>query len=94
MAPKDSVSILRSHLEDSHIHFLEARLAARAERLTVHFLKSDIRNSSYHAEFDAAIALSSSFGRFPSEREDLRALEAVLRGLKPGAKLLIDLLNK
>lgn len=72
----------------------EARQAARHERLTVHFLKSDIRQIPYRAEFDVVVSLFSSFGRFPGERDDLRALEAVRKALKPRGRLLIDLLNK
>ncbi len=72
----------------------QARQAARGERLNVHFLKNDIRQITYRAEFDAVINLFTSFGYFPSERDDLRALESVARALKPGGRLLLDLLNK
>lgn len=72
----------------------QARAAAREERLNVHFVKTDIRQIPYRAEFDAVINLFTSFGYFPQERDDLKALEAVRKGLKPGGKLLMDLLNK
>lgn len=72
----------------------EARAAAKCERLNVHFVKTDIRQIPYRAEFDAVVNLFTSFGYFPNERDDLRALEAVRKGLKPGGKLLMDLLNK
>lgn len=72
----------------------EARHAARQERLNVHFLKSDIRQIPYRAEFDAVVNLFDSFGYFPAERDDLRALEAVCKALKPRGRFLIDLLNK
>lgn len=71
-----------------------ARQSARAERLNVHFLKADPRQISYKNDFDAVLALSSSFGRLPQERDDERALASILRSLKPGAKLLLDLINK
>lgn len=71
-----------------------ARAAAREERLTIHFLKSDIRQISYHNEFDAVVNLCTSFGYFPHERDDLKVLESVRKGLKPGGKLILDLLNK
>lgn len=71
-----------------------ARAAARAERLNVHFLKSDIRQISYRSEFDAVVNLFASFGYFPHERDDLKVLESVRKGLKPGGKLVLDLLNK
>ena len=72
----------------------EARHAAREERLNAHFMKSDIRQLSYRSEFDAVVNLFSSFGFFPAERDDLKTLEGVGKGLKPGGKLLMDLLNK
>lgn len=72
----------------------EAQKAGRAEKLNVHFLKGDIRQLGYRAEFDAVVNLYSSFGSFPQERDDLRTLESVQKGLKPGGKLLMDLLNK
>ncbi|MBI3553773.1 MAG: class I SAM-dependent methyltransferase [Elusimicrobia bacterium] len=72
----------------------EARHAARAEQLNVHFLKGDIRQLGYRGEFDAVVNLYSSFGYFPAERDDAKTLEGVCKGLKPGGQLLMDLLNK
>jgi SAM-dependent methyltransferase len=71
-----------------------ARQSARGEKLNVHFLKNDIRLIPYRAEFDAVVNFFTSFGYFPSERDDLKALEAVQKSLKPGGRLLLDLLNK
>ncbi len=71
----------------------EARAEARAEGLNAHFLEGDMRQIPYHAEFDAVVSFSS-FGRLPSERDDLKALESARKALKPGGKLLLDLLNK
>ncbi len=72
----------------------QARFAAKGERLNVHFLKADPREVTYRAEMDAVVWLDGAFGSLPSDREDLRALEALRKALKPGAKLLIDVLNK
>lgn len=73
---------------------LEARQAARVERLNVHFLKNDLRQIPYRAEFDAVVSFSSSFGRLAGERDDERALASIQRALKPGGWLLLDMLNK
>jgi SAM-dependent methyltransferase len=70
------------------------RANARDEKIYVHFTKNDPRQIPYRGEFDAVLCLSSSFGRLASERDDQRALESILKSLKPGAKLLIDQLNK
>ena len=72
----------------------EARQAARAERLNVHFLKNDMRQIPYRADFDAVVCFSSSFGRLTGERDDERALVSVAKALKPGGWLLLDMLNK
>lgn len=49
-----------------------------------------LRSSS----FDAAVSLFSSFGYLESDAEDLRVLREVARVLRPGGKLLLDLLNR
>lgn len=74
--------------------FAAARAEAKAERLNVHFHKADPREIGYRAEFDAVVCLDGAFGTLPSDRDDLRALEAARKSLKPGAKLLLDVLNK
>jgi SAM-dependent methyltransferase len=71
-----------------------ARAAAKGERLNVHFMKTDPREISYRADFDAVVCLDGAFGQLPSDRDDQRALDAVRKALKPGAKLLVDVLNK
>jgi SAM-dependent methyltransferase len=81
-------------MDESEKSLSEARQAARAERLNIHFMKNDPRQIPYRGELDAVLCLSSSFGRLAAERDDQRALESVLKGLKPGAKLLMDQLNK
>lgn len=72
----------------------EARAAARQERLNIHFLKSDTRQIPYKNDFDAVVCLSTAFGLLPSERDDAKVLESVVKALKPGGQLLLDLLNK
>jgi SAM-dependent methyltransferase len=71
-----------------------ARAAAKGERLNVHFMKADPREISYRGDFDAVVFLDGAFGRLPSDRDDLRALDNARKALKPGAKLLIDALNR
>lgn len=70
------------------------RSAAKDEKVYVHFTKNDPRQIPYRGEFDAVLCLSSSFGRLASERDDQRTLESIQKSLKPGAKLMIDQLNK
>jgi SAM-dependent methyltransferase len=72
----------------------EARAAARQERLNVHFLHTDIRQISYRNEFDAVVNLHSSIGCLPNDRDHLRVLEGVRKGLKSGGRLLLDMINR
>jgi len=71
-----------------------AREAAKGERLNVHFMKADPREISYRADFDAVVCLDGAFGRLPSDRDDLRALDNMRKALKPGAQLLLDVPNR
>ncbi|MBI5239140.1 MAG: class I SAM-dependent methyltransferase [Elusimicrobia bacterium] len=72
----------------------EARAAARQERLNAHFLHTDIRQISYRGEFDAVVNLHSSIGCLPNDRDHLRVLEGVRKGLKSGGRLLLDMPNR
>jgi SAM-dependent methyltransferase len=72
----------------------KGRAAAKGERLNVHFMKADPREISYRGDFDAIVCLDGSFGRLPTDRDDLRVLENARKALKPGAKLLLDLPNR
>jgi D-alanine-D-alanine ligase len=72
----------------------EARRAAREERLNVHFIHTDMRQISYRGEFDAVVNLCAPIGLFPNDRDHLRVLEGVRKGLKSGGKLFLDMLNK
>ena len=71
-----------------------ARAAAGQERLNIHFLHTDIRQISYRGEFDVVVNLHSSIGALPNDRDHLRVLEGVRKGLKSGGRLLLDMLNK
>jgi len=72
----------------------EARAAAREERLNVHFLHSDVRQLSYRGEFDVVVNLNAAIGYLANDRDHLRILEGVRKGLKSGGRLLLDMLNK
>jgi SAM-dependent methyltransferase len=71
-----------------------ARAAAKGEKLNIHFTKADTAAIPYRAEIDAVVCLDGAFGQSPSDRDDLRCLEAARKALKPGGLLLIDSLNK
>jgi SAM-dependent methyltransferase len=71
-----------------------ARRTARAEGLRVTFRLADVRRLPYRGSFDVALNLFTSFGYVTDEAADLAALRAMARALRPGGRLLMDLLNR
>ncbi len=75
--------------------FLEAaRETASAEGLNAEFLRSDIREFRRPLSFDAIINMFTSFGYFEDETDDAKVLKNIFESLKPGGKILIQLLGK
>lgn len=79
---------------DQSAPFLAAarRRGAKA-RAPVEFLRRDMRRLGFDSRFDAAINLWTSFGYFRTASEDLAALRAMRRALKPGGRLVIEIAN-
>lgn len=67
---------------------------AKEEQLTVHFLANPLDRIPYEGEFNAVLNVRNPLGSLPTERDDLRCLQAIHRALKPGGRLLLDLLNR
>ena len=79
--------------QDLSATFLDlAKDAAAARDLQIQFVRADMREIPFEAEFDAVINMFTAFGYF-DDAENQKVLDAVARALKPGGKLLIDLLN-
>jgi len=72
----------------------EARGGLKGTSLFCHFIKGDMRNIPYTGELDAVILRHPSFGHFPKERDDQRALEGIRKALKPSGKVLFKLVNR
>ncbi|MBN1435551.1 MAG: methyltransferase domain-containing protein [Sedimentisphaerales bacterium] len=75
-------------------YITEANDRAQAENLNVNFIQKDIRQFSQPDTFDAAINMFTSFGYFQDPADDRQVLVNVHRSLKPGGKLLLDLMSK
>lgn len=71
-----------------------AMRTARAEGLPVTFRLADVRRLPYRGSFDVALNLFTSFGYVADEAADLAALRGMARALRPGGRLLMDLLNR
>ena len=71
-----------------------ARSAADAAGVELRLVHGDMREIPYEGEFDAVINMFTAFGYFDEEADDQRVLDSAARALKPGGRLLLDLLNR
>ncbi|MPZ49864.1 MAG: methyltransferase domain-containing protein [Dehalococcoidia bacterium] len=71
-----------------------AAKAAAAGGIEIETVHSDMRLIPFEARFDAVINMFSAFGYLEDEAEDAKVLAAVSQALKPGGRLLMDLLNR
>ncbi|MBU2515160.1 methyltransferase domain-containing protein [bacterium] len=79
-------------LDRSHYLITRARAINKNERFKIAFKEGDARKLSFPVDtFDYVLILGNSFGYFESTQDDLKVLREIMRVLKPGGKLLIDL---
>jgi len=70
-----------------------ARKRAQRAKVDVRWVQCDMREISTFNEFDAVINISTSFGYFEREEDDLKVLQSIGQSLKEGGKLILDLEN-
>jgi ubiquinone/menaquinone biosynthesis C-methylase UbiE len=80
---------------------LSASLLAEARRRCteagcegVETICADMREIPFRGTFAAIVSLFTSFGYFAEDAENARVLEAAHRALRPGGRLLLDLMNR
>jgi SAM-dependent methyltransferase len=66
--------------------------AAEEGLARLHVEQGDMRDLAYEAEFDAVLLLSGSFGFF-DDATNRRVLAGMVRALRPGGRLLIDVFD-
>jgi SAM-dependent methyltransferase len=81
-------------VDRTRAYLKRARAQAAAEDLKVEFIESDARAFRRAGAFDGAINLFTSFGYFEDPAEDLKVAENLHASLKPGARLVVDLIGK
>jgi SAM-dependent methyltransferase len=59
----------------------------------VNFVHADMREMAFEEQFDGAYCMLTSFGYF-DEEANLRVAEGIARALKPGARFLLDIVNR
>lgn len=74
--------------------FIAIARARTPEGIEVDWRVADIREFDGRSAFDAAINLFSSIGYFEEPAQNVRALTALRRSLRPGAPLVVDVLSK
>ncbi len=81
-------------LDMSEEYLAHARSAAREAEVKVRFVQGDMREIPFRGEFDAVVNMFTAFGYFDSEADDQRVIDGAASALRPGGRLLLDLLNR
>jgi SAM-dependent methyltransferase len=66
---------------------------AHRRGLTINFVRGDVRELDFDAQFDGAYCLFSTFGYFDDETNK-KTVANMARALRPGGRLLIEILNR
>ena len=78
-------------LDYSHFLLEHGRSKALDGGLTVHFVQGDAAATGFAGQsYDHVLILGNSLGYMPESVDDLRIMQEVMRLLKPGGRLLID----
>jgi SAM-dependent methyltransferase len=76
------------------VYLRRAQKQAAGEGLKIEFVQEDMRQFCRPKAFDLTLNLFTSFGYFKSPAEDRRVLVNVHKSLKPGGRLVMDLMGK
>jgi SAM-dependent methyltransferase len=66
---------------------------AQSRGMRINFLHADMRDLNFEASFDAVTCLGTTLGYFDDET-NRKVMERLLRALKPGGALLLDVVNR
>ena len=80
--------------DQSADYLRDARDAAEQAGIDLPLVNSDMRTIPFEGQFDAVISMFTSFGYFESEVDNLQVLTEISKALKPGGRVLIDLINR
>lgn len=66
---------------------------AHRRGLTINFIRGDMRELDFDAQFDGAYCLFSTFGYFDDETNK-KTVANIARALRPGGRVLLEILNR
>ncbi|MFA5160789.1 MAG: class I SAM-dependent methyltransferase [Elusimicrobiales bacterium] len=95
---RHSIEMARRGMRVTGLDFCKPYLGqarARAEKLglDINFIRGDMRAMPFDGEFDATVNMFTSFGYF-DQAGNMRALNSMAKALRPGGKLLIDVIDR
>jgi SAM-dependent methyltransferase len=68
-------------------------LARRTVGTKARLVRADMRAIPFHGAFDVVVSFFTSFGYFPTFKENARVVAEMARVMKPGARFFIDYFN-
>ena len=81
-------------LDLSEIFLERARDDARAADVDVRWVRADMREIPFEAEFDAVVNVFTAFGYLEDDAQDQRAIDGVGRALAPGGAFLLETIHR
>ncbi|MCY3766741.1 MAG: class I SAM-dependent methyltransferase [Gemmatimonadetes bacterium] len=72
----------------------EGRKRAARRNQDIKWIEKDMREFERPEAFDLVLNLNTSFGYFDAKDEDVRVLRKIFTSLKPGGRLVMDLMGK
>ena len=72
----------------------EGRKRAAQRNLVIEWVEKDMREFERPEAFDLVLNLNTSFGYFDAKDEDVGVLRKIFASLKPGGRLVMDLMGK
>lgn len=81
-------------VDRTEFYLEQARKRADEVGAKVEWIHGDMRSFRRENAFAAAVSVLTSFGYFDDEADDRRAVTSLFAALKPGGRLLIDLMGR
>ena len=81
-------------LDLSEVFLERAEADAKEAGAEVRWVRADMREIPFEAEFQVVINIFTAFGYFEDDEEDAKVFGAVSRALRPGGRLLVETIHR